>query len=132
MYLAPLLATDDDVKDPAKWLQRKLHSLVSPTHLQLAPSPSCPALNSSINTLLPAGVPALPNLLAGNRDHIATLSIIGEVYLRPGGRDHQLLEDSKVSTWLGGVSSLISNADAVLTNFPTSIQRSDKPQAVLR
>ena len=104
---------------------------MSPAHQQLAPSPSCPALTASINPL-PAEVQALPNLLADNRGHLGTLSVIGEVWLRPGGRGQKLVDANKVSTWLGGMSSLIGNSDAVLTNFPTPIQKSDSAQEVLR
>lgn len=98
---------------------------MSPTHL-LA-QPSCPALNASTS-------PRSKN--SDSRDnggeYFGTLSAIGELHLRLGGRNQDLLKGGDVSLWLRGISDLVEDTDSVLTNFPTLILKPESANKVLK
>lgn len=91
---------------------------------------SCPALNTSTSLL--SNLPSLPDPSAQESGYFAEISVIGELFLRPGGIDRELLEGRKVVEWLEGVTDLIGDTDSVLTSFPTPLRRSDNAHEVLR
>lgn len=105
----------------AKWFQRKVQKTLSPTHFTV--EPSCSVLNAS--TLADSA----PYDDAG---HIGTVSVIGELHLRPGGLNHTLLEEGMVLPWGKDVADLTKDTDYILTNFPTIIRRSDSPKQLLK
>ena len=64
-------------------------------------------------------------------DHIGTVSVIGELHLRPGGLNRTLLEEDGVLPWGKNMADLTEDSDYTLTNFPTLIRRSDSPKQLL-
>lgn len=101
---------------------------MSPTHL-LA-QPSCPALNASTSPR--SKNPAWPDSQDSGGGYFGTLSAIGELHLRLGGRNQDLLKGGDVSLWLRGISDLIEDTDSVLTNFPTLILKPESANKVLK
>ncbi len=66
------------------------------------------------------------------------MAVLGELQLRLLGSgqdgDRILATKNQVIKWLGNATSLVADADVVLTNFPTLVQKSEPEaaQQVLR
>lgn len=104
----------------AKWFQRKIQKTLSHTHFTV--EPSCSVLNAS----------TMANSASHDAGHIGTVSVIGELHLRPGGLNHTLLEEGGVFPWGKDVADLTKDTDYTLANFPTLIRRSDNPKQLLK
>lgn len=99
---------------------------MSPSHFSA--HSSCPALNAS--STLPSG---LSDYSPQGGSYFGTMSVLGALHLRLGGRNEQLLQDGdRVAQLLGGVSDQIRDSDYILAGFPTLIRRTDSPKEVLK